>query len=311
VKPSFVSLSRSHLFVPASRPDMIKKAAQSIADVVCIDLEDSVAPDRKEISRQNVIDALNHLEFGLRGRMVRINALDTPYAYRDVVDIVEKAGNRIDLIMLPKVQKPEDIHFLDVLLTQIEANIGLMDQIGIEAQIETASGFVNLKEIGKSSKRLKALIFGSGDYAASMQMPLENIGEMGIYDDLYPGHRWHTVMHEIVAVARTNGLRCMDGPYANFQDDKGFEKACQIALAMGFEGKQCIHPAQLSIANRVFSPTEEQVKQAERIVAAYESALEKGVGVISIDGKMIDMVNIRLAQSVLDRARIIRAKEIE
>ena len=204
-------LSRSMLFVPGSRMDMIEKASRSAADVVCLDLEDAVAPDQKEASRANIIQALLQLDFGLRTRMVRINALDTPFAYRDVIEVVEGAGQQLDLIMLPKTRDAGDVHFLDTLLTQIEARMGLSQRIGIEAQIETAGGFVWLREIAQSSARLEALIFGSGDYAASMRMPLANIGEADAHDVLYPGHRWHAVMHGIVAAARANGLRCMDG----------------------------------------------------------------------------------------------------
>lgn len=305
-----VRLSRSMLFVPATRPDMIEKASKSEADMVCIDLEDSVPPDQKEASRGNVIQALQGLDFGMRVRMVRINALDTPFAYHDVIDIVEGVGDKIDLLMLPKASAAGDVSFLDTLLTQIESHLSLPKTIGIEAQIETARGFVNLKEIGESSPRLETLVFGPGDYAASMHMPLANIGETDVHDDLYPGHRWHAVIHSIVAAARANGLRCMDGPYADFKDRSGFEKACRIALAMGFDGKQCIHPAQLEIANSIFSPSDEQIKRAQEVIAAYEKAVEDGQGVISLDGKMIDRVNLRMAEAILSKERAIRLKEV-
>lgn len=304
---STARLSRSQLFVPASRMDMIEKAARSSADAVCMDLEDSVAPDQKEASRTNVIEALQRLDFGPRVRIVRINALDTSFAYRDVIEIVEGVGDKLDLIMLPKAQTAADVSFLDTLLTQIESHMGFSHRIGIEVQIETASGFVHLSEIGQSSGRLESLIFGSGDYAASMHMPLANIGEADAHDAVYPGHRWHAVMHAIVAVARANGLRCMDGPYANYKDDAGFENACRIALAMGFDGKQCIHPAQLSITNTIFSPSKEELSWARAVVAAYGKAVKEGRGVIDLDGKMIDAANVRMAQTILKQQRAISA----
>jgi len=306
---SKVRLTRSQLFVPASRKDMIKKASRSTADIVCIDLEDSVAPDLKEASRKNVIQALQQIDFGKRVRMVRINALDTAFAYRDVIDIVEGVGNNIDHFMLPKVQKHEDVSFLDTLLSQIESHMRLPHRIGISAQIETAGGYLNLREIGQCSSRLKSLIFGPGDYAASMQMPLENICEPDMHDAIYPGHRWHAVIHTLVAVARHNGLQCVDGPYADYKDEEGFMIACKIALAMGFDGKQCIHPAQLAIANSIFSPSKEEIKRAVAIVEAYESVVEEGHGAISLNGKMIDKVNLRIAEIILKNFHAIKEKD--
>ncbi len=306
---SMARLTRSMLFVPAARPDMMQKAAQSAADAVCLDLEDSVALDQKEASRANVIEALQHLDFGRRARMLRINALDTPFAYRDVIDIVEAAGAQLDLIMLPKTRDASDVHFLDLLLTQIEMRQQFAQRIGIEAQIETASGFLWLREIAQSSTRLEALIFGPGDYAASLHMPLANIGEPDQHDALYPGHRWHAIMHAIVAAARANNLRCMDGPYADFKDEAGFERACRVALAMGFDGKQCIHPAQIATTNRLFAPAPEEVDWARTVVEAYEQASAAGRGAISVNGKMVDAANIRMAQTILRRQQAIEAKQ--
>ena len=306
---SMARLTRSMLFVPASRPDMMQKAAQSAADAVCLDLEDSVAPEQKEASRANVIHTLQHIDFGKRVRMLRINALDTSFAYRDVIDIVEAAGNHLDLIMLPKTRDAGDVHFLDLLLSQIEMRLHLSHPIGIEAQIETAGGFVWLREIAQSAPRLEALIFGPGDYAASMRMPLANIGEADQHDALYPGHRWHAIMHGIVAAARANNLRCMDGPYADFKDEAGFERACKVTLAMGFDGKQCIHPAQLPIANRIFAPAPEDLSWAHKVVEAYEQASAEGRGALSVNGKMVDAANIRMAQTILQRQQAIETKE--
>ena len=305
---STIRLTRSMLFVPASRPDMIEKATRSAADAICLDLEDAVAPESKAASRAHIVQALQTLDFGGRVRMVRVNALDTEFAYRDVIEVVERAGAQIDLIMLPKVQSPGDLHFLDTLLTQIEMHMGLPHRIGIEAQIESASGFLWAREIAQSSPRLEALIFGPGDYAASMQMPLTDIGALDEHDALYPGHRWHAVMHTIVAAARANGLRCMDGPYANFRNDVGLTEVAKIAKALGFDGKQCIHPAQLATVNTIFAPAPAEVERAQAVVNAYTQATAAGKGAISLDGKMIDAANLRMAQAVLTRQQLIQHK---
>jgi len=298
-------LTRSQLFVPASKPAMITKAAASAADAVCIDLEDSVTPVEKASSRANVIQALKEIDFGRRVRMFRINALDTPFAYRDLVEVVEAAGDRLDVVMIPKAGSARDIEFVDTMLTQIEANMRLTRPIGLEAQIETASGFLHAVEIASASPRLEALIFGAGDYAASMHMPSTAIGEADEHDEIYPGHRWHAVMHTIVAAARANDLRCLDGPYAGYTDEAGLARACRIALAMGFDGKQCIHPAQLAAVNATFTPSLEEVTKAGAVLKAYEAAAAAGQGAATHDGRMIDAANLRMARTILERHRII------
>jgi citrate lyase subunit beta/citryl-CoA lyase len=294
-------VTRSLLYVPASRPALIAKAAASAADAVCIDLEDSVVPEEKAASRAHVVHALREVDFGRRVRIVRVNALDGPYAYRDLVEVVEAAGDRLDLVMLPKAGSPRDIVFVDMLLSQIEAHIRRATPIGIEAQIETAHGFVNAREIAAASPRLEALIFGAGDYAASMRMPSTAIGEPDANDEAYPGHRWHAVMHTIVATARVNGLRCMDGPYAGYTDAAGLSRACQIARALGFDGKQCIHPGQLAAVNAAFSPTDAEVATAQAMVDAYDRAVAAGQGAATHEGRMIDAANLRMARTTLDR----------
>jgi citrate lyase beta subunit len=294
---------RSMLFVPGSRPDRIEKAAQSAADAVCLDLEDSVTPEEKAPARANVVRALQQVDFGGRVRIVRVNALDTPYTYQDVVAVAEAAGDRLDLIMVPKAESAADLGFVDTLLTQIEASRGFSTRTGIEAQIETARGFLYAREIAGASSRLDALIFGPGDYSASMHMPATGIGEFDSWDELYPGHRWHAVMHTVVAAARANGLRCLDGPYSAFKDASGLERASRIARAIGFDGKQCIHPAQLSVVNTVFGPSDEEVGRAEAVVKAYEDTVAAGRGVATHDGRMIDAASLRMARSILAHRR--------
>jgi citrate lyase beta subunit len=201
--------------------------------------------------------------------------------------------------MLPKAGRPRDVEFVETLLDQIGAA-----RIGIEAQIETASGFLYAREIAQCSPRLEALIFGPGDFSASMQMPASSIGEFDEHDARYPGHRWHAVMQAIVAAARANGLRAMDGPFAAFQDWAGLERSAHIARSMGFDGKQCIHPAQLERVNEVFSATAEDVARAQRIVQAYELAVANGLGAVTLDGRMIDAANIRMARVVIERQKL-------
>jgi citrate lyase beta subunit len=299
-------LSRTTLFVPASRPDMIPKAAASAADAVCIDLEDAVAPSEKAGSRAHVVQALRTLDFGSRTRIVRINGADTPYAYRDLVDVIEAAGDRVDLVMMPKVSGARDVLFVDTLLSQIEAHRGLTSPIGLEAQIENAAGFVYLREIAAAAPRLEALVLGVGDYAASMNMPSSGIGEMDANDESYPGHRWHAVMHGIVAAARAHGLRCMDGPYSAYKDTAGFERSCRIARSMGFDGKQCIHPGQLATVNTIFSPSSAEIAAAAALVEAFDAAVAAGQGAATHDGRMIDAASLRMARTILDRVRVAR-----
>ena len=296
-----VRLTRSMLFVPASRPAMIAKAAASVADAVCLDLEDSVLPDEKAASRANVVRALREIDFGRRVRMVRINSLDTEYADRDLMEVMEAAGERVDVVMVPKAASAADIAFVDGVLSRIEEARGLTTRIGIEAQIESAAGFLYVREIASASSRLEGLIFGPGDFAASMQMPASSIGELDEYDKLYPGHRYHAVMLTIVAAARANGLRCMDGPYAGYTDTAGLIRACQIATALGFDGKQCIHPGQLATVNAAFSPSEDEVARASALVKAYEAAIAEGRGAATHEGRMIDAASLRMAQVILRR----------
>jgi citrate lyase subunit beta/citryl-CoA lyase len=296
-------LSRTTLFVPASRPDMIPKAAASAADAVCIDLEDAVAPAEKAASRVHVVQALRTIDFGVRTRIVRINGIDTSYAYRDLVEVIEAAGDRVDLVMVPKVGSANDVAFVDTLLSQIEAHRGQALPVGIEAQIESAAGFVYLRDIATASPRLEALILGVGDYAASMKMPSSAIGEMDANDADYPGHRWHAVMHGIVAAARAHGLRCMDGPYSAYKDAAGFETSCRVARTMGFDGKQCIHPSQLEAVNRIFSPSAAEIAAAAALVQAFDAAVAAGQGAATHDGRMIDAASLRMARTILDRVR--------
>ncbi len=301
-------LERSVLVTPASNARMIEKAATSAADAVCIDLEDAVAPSEKEASRANVIHALTHCDFGDSLRMYRINALDTPYAYRDLIEVVEAAGDRLDLVVVPKVERAEDVYVIETLLRQIEMAKGFANRIGIEVQIETALGCVNANAIAACSRRVEAILYGPGDYAASLQMPMDSIGALDASDDLYPGHRWHAIMQTVVVAARAFGKRCIDGPYAPFRDAAGFEKVSEIARVMGFDGKWAIHPSQVETLNRVFSLPESQVTWARRVLDAYEEAMAAGKGAIILDGKMVDAASLRVARAIVQKSTLAAAR---
>lgn len=297
-------LERSVLLVPASNWGMIQKTATAQADAVCIDLEDAVALGEKEASRANVSRAFKELDFGRKLKMFRMNGLDTAFAYRDLVEIVEAAGDRVDLIVVPKVGRPEDVYFVETLLSQIENYKGFERPIGMEALIETAAGCVNLREIAASSERLEGFIYGSGDYAASVQMPLESIGEADEHDQIYPGHRWHYIMHAIVSTARAYQKRAIDGPFAGIKNLAGLAQACKVGRAMGFDGKWCIHPSQIETVNQTFVPREKDIQWAQTVLREYEAALQEGRGAISVNGKMIDVASLRMCRTIVERARL-------
>ncbi len=297
-------ISRSVLAVPASSEKMIERGPLCGADLFFLDLEDAVAPAAKAAARGNVVRAINELDWRGRPTVYRVNSLDTPYFYRDVVEVVEQAGESLDVILVPKVEAPRDLHALDTLLSSVELAAGLTPgKTKLEAQIETARGLSDVDAIARSTARLEALHFGPGDYAASVRMPQTSIGTADEWDEAYGGHRFHYAMHRIVVAARAANLRVIDGPVADYRDEEGLRKACLVARSLGFDGKWCIHPAQAEVVNEVFSPTEKEAEWARKIVAAYEEAGAAGMGCISVDGHMVDAASIRMAHNTLDLAR--------
>jgi len=299
-----VRASRSILAVPASNLEMAGKALASSADAVFLDLEDAVAPDEKAGAREKIVRAFEELDWRNRPTLYRANALDTPHFYRDVIEVLEGAGERLDAVMIPKVQRPEDLHVAATLFTQIELAVGLeLGKVKIEAQIENAQGLVNVDDVARATERLTALHFGPGDFAASLHMPLRSIGTMDECDEAYPGHRFHYAMQRIVVAARAAGLRAVDGPVADYRDEEGLRESCLLARSLGFDGKWCIHPAQIEVVNEVFSPTEREIEWAKKVVKAYEEASAAGSGSISVDGQMVDAASIKLAQNTLDLAQ--------
>ena len=293
--------ARSLLAVPASNRKMVEKALATEADAVFLDLEDAVAPGRKVGAREDVVRALGELDWGGRPTLFRANALDTRWFYRDVVEVAEGAGAALDAVLVPKVNRPEDLYAVAVLLHGIELEKGIEPgKIGLEAQIETAEGLANADAIARATGRLRALHFGPGDFAASLGMPQTSLGTRDEWDEAYPGHRFGYAMQRIVVAARAAGLRALDGPVADHRDEEGLREACRMARALGFDGKWCIHPAQVPVVNVVFSPTEEEIAWAKKVVRAYEVANAAGSGAVSVDGQMVDAASIRMAQRTLD-----------
>jgi citrate lyase beta subunit len=292
---------RSLLAVPATRRKMVEKALASEADAVFLDLEDAVAPDSKAAARGDVVSALEELDWRGRPGLYRANALDTPYFYRDLIEVVEEAGDSLDAVMIPKVNRPEDLHAVSILLTQLELAMELeRGKIELEAQIESAEGLANVDSIARATDRLTTLHFGPGDFAASMSMPQTSIGVMDEWDEAYPGHRFHYAIQRVVVAARAANLRVLDGPVADYRDEEGLRGSCLIARSLGFDGKWCIHPAQIGIVNEVFSPTDQEIEWAKKVVAAYEEANAEGSGSVSVDGQMVDAASIRMARTTLD-----------
>ncbi len=320
VQPSVVRLNRSELAVPGSSQKFIDKAPSSAADVIFFDLEDSVAADKKDVARKNVVQALNDLDFGDKTLSCRINGLDTPYMYRDIVDLVEGAGDKLHRIMIPKVGTPADIYAVDMLLTQIETAKGFKNRIGISLLVETALGIQNLHEIAAASPRNESILFGAGDYAASTGMQSTHIGGVntdyavlggGIDDENREAHfndMWHYVLSRIVVAARANGLQPVDGPFAFFKDSEGYKAAAKRAAVLGFEGKMVIHPSQIEVANELFSPSDKAIEQAKKVIAAMEEAEREGRGAVTLDGRMIDIASIRQAEVVVKKADMIAKK---
>ena len=307
-------LNRSELAVPGSQPQLFEKAAKSDADVVFLDLEDAVAPDDKIQARKNIIEALNDLDWGSKSMSVRINGLDTHYMYRDVVDVVEQAGERLDLIMIPKVGTAADVYAVDMMVTQIEDSKGYKKRIGFEHIIETALGMQNVHEIAAASARNESLHFGVADYAASTRARTTVIGGVNpdysvLTDPDADGNRavhwddmWHYAQARMVVAARANGLRPIDGPFGDFSDPDGYNAAAKRAAVLGMEGKWAIHPSQIELANQVMSPSEAEVTKARRILSAMEEAAKEGRGAVSLDGRLIDYASIRQAEVLVEKA---------
>ncbi len=309
-------LYRSKLFVPGSRPALFEKAAAGPADVVCLDLEDAVAPSDKDAARDNIVQALNDVDWKGKTVTVRINGLDTHYCYRDVLALVEKGGEKLDAIMIPKVGKAADVYAIDMLITQASQHVGRKKKIGLEVIIETVLGLTNIDEIAGSSKRMESLHFGSADYAASQGMRTTNIGG-GNADYVMltdgPAARekhwndlWHYPLFRMVQAALAHGLMAIDGPFGDYSDPDGFRVQAMRTAVLGCEGKWAIHPSQVALANEIYTPPAKEVERAEAILAAMKEAQEKGMGAVALKGVLIDAASIRQAEGIVKQMRMIR-----
>jgi malyl-CoA/(S)-citramalyl-CoA lyase len=321
MSPTRTRLHRSELAVPGSNVRMLEKAPKLGADIVMLDLEDAVAPEEKEQARANVIDALREQDWSGCSVSLRINGLDTHYCYRDIVDVVEQAGGHLDSIMIPKASCGADIHLVATLLTQIEDAMQLGRRIAICVLIETAMGMMNCEEIAQACpERMEAMVFGVADYAASIQSHTTSIGgtnpDYAMLADpdgeaeraMHLGDQWHYPLSRIAVVCRAYGLRPIDGPFGDFTDPEGYLASARRAAVLGYDGKWAIHPAQVELANQVFTPNERIVEKTRRIIAAMEEAAAQGKGAVSLDGRLIDAASIRMAENLLAKLEQIEAR---
>ena len=306
--------NRCQLFGPGSNTKLFAKMAASAADVINLDLEDSVAPDDKAAARANVIEAIGAVDWGRKTLSVRINGLDTPWWYRDVVDLLEQCGDRLDQIMIPKVGCAGDIYAVDALVSAIEAAKGRAKRIGFEVIIESAAGLAHVEEIAAASPRMQAMSLGAADFAASMGMQTTGIG--GTQEDYYmlrEGKKywsdpWHWAQTAIVAACRTHGLLPVDGPFGDFSDDDGYRAQALRSATLGMVGKWAIHPKQIALANEVFTPSEAKVSEAREILSAMEEAKRTGAGATVYKGRLVDIASIKQAEVIVRQAELIASE---
>jgi len=303
--------NRCQLFGPGSRPALFAKMAASAADVVNLDLEDSVAPADKAAARATVIEAIGSVDWGGKLLSVRINGLDTPWWYRDVVDLLEQAGDRLDQIMIPKVGCAADVYAVDALVTAVERAMGRRKPIAFEVIIESAAGISHVEEIAAASPRLQAMSLGAADFAASMGMQTTGIG--GTQEAYYMAREgakywsdpWHWAQAAIVAACRTHGVLPVDGPFGDFSDDEGFRAQARRSATLGMVGKWAIHPKQVALANEVFTPSDAAVTEAREILAAMEAASARGEGATVYKGRLVDIASIKQAEVIVRQAEMI------
>ncbi|MDP3661066.1 CoA ester lyase [Phenylobacterium sp.] len=291
-------LRRCQLSVPGSNARMMEKAAGLDVDHVFLDLEDAVAPAEKVAARGKVVHALNTLDWGRKTRCVRVNDITSPWVLDDVLAVFEGAGDNLDTLMLPKIRTAADMAFFDLLLTHLETRAGRTRRIGLEILIEEVEGMHNLDAIVVATDRLEAIVLGMVDYSASQNMdPLGAVGRSA-----YPGDLWHYARNRMIVAARANGLDMVDGPFSDIGNRETFEEECRRALALGCVGKWALHPDQVEVAQRCFSPDPAAVERSRRMQSAYDEALKAGVGAIRFEGEMVDVATVRTARRVTEAA---------
>jgi citrate lyase subunit beta/citryl-CoA lyase len=298
-----VRARRSELATPASNEWMFAKAAASGADMVFLDLEDACAPAEREAARGKAAHALRDLDWGATTRAIRMNGIDTRWAYGDIIEVVTIARDALDMIVVPKVRHARDVWWVDVLLTQLETTLGLQKQIALEVLIEETEGLENVGEIARSSGRLEAIIFGAGDFSASQGARVDTNFDPIVAD--FPGDMWHYARARIVVAARSAGIDAIDAPFPNYRDPGAYRAACDRASAMGFVGKWAIHPSQVDIANTAFAPTAYEIEHARAVLAAYREAEAAGRGATALDGMLVDAAHLRHADTIARRAALL------
>jgi citrate lyase beta subunit len=300
----FMKPRRTVLSVPGHVEKMHDKALNSNSDAIMLDIEDSVPVDIKTDARSRIIQSLLNRDWSRKTVLYRMNGLDTPFGYRDLLEVVEAAGHLIDAVVVPKINHPADIHFVSRMLDGIEMNKGWAQRIGIEASIETAAGLEAVSEIAKASNRIQTLVFGVADYSASIGARLVSISGHGEKEaEIYPGHRWHFAMSRMAMAAKSNGILAIDAPYGNFRDPEGLKQGAAMACALGYDGKWAIHPDQIDIINQTFSPSPEDIERARKVLDAHRQATRQGLGAVAVEGRMVDQATVRLAGLLWEQAR--------
>jgi malyl-CoA/(S)-citramalyl-CoA lyase len=310
MKSRLARLQRSELAVPATSEHFFSRAAASAADSIFLDLEDAVAPEQKDRARETAIRALNEVDWGDKQMAVRVNALDTPWAHRDIIEAVSRCP-RLDVVLLPKAGSAFDVQFADQLIAGLERETPRERPVGLEVLIETAKGLACAEAIAAASPRLQAISFGLGDYSIDMRTydriigrPSPRYAMPGARGEAFLNDQWHFALARIANACRAHGLRPIDGPYTDFRDPEGYRAAALRAAALGFEGKWAIHPSQIDLANGIFSPAEEEIVWANDVLAAMRRSNAEGKGAIAVDGVLVDMAHVKMATMILERAAL-------
>jgi malyl-CoA/(S)-citramalyl-CoA lyase len=311
-----VRINRSELAVPGNRLEFFDKAAKSNADIIFLDLEDSVALNEKVKARKNVIEAINELDWRGKVLSVRVNGYDTGFIEDDISDIIKNTSSKLDLLMFPKVSSANDVIKFDKLVSKFENNFKRIKKIGFEIIIENTLGLINVKEIALASKRNESLHFGAADFAASLGAKNVNIGgvnqnygvlsKKGKNRSFFLNDMWHFALFQIVLTAHAFGLRAIDCPYGDFNDEKGFKFSAKSTYTLGFDGKMVIHPSQIDLANKIYSPTVNEIKEAKQILLQMKLAEKKGKGAIAFKGKLLDIVSIKQAENIINIDNMIK-----
>ena len=311
-----IRLNRSELAVPGSRVDFFEKAAQSKADIIFLDLEDSVSLRQKLSARANVIEAVNDIDWKGKTLSIRVNSHDTEFMEEDIKQIMKNTSSRLDLLMFPKVNSDKEVFKFDKLVSNYEKKFKRKKKLGFEIIIETTLGLININQIARASKRNEALHFGSADFAASLGAKTTDIGGInqnyGVLNSsekkrsFFLNDMWHYALFKIVLTAHAYGLRAIDCPFGNFSDELGFNYAAKSTYTMGFDGKMLIHPSQIPLSNKIFSPTEKEICDAKEILAQMKLAEKKGKGAIAFNGKLLDIVSIKQAKNIVEIDNLIK-----